>query len=208
LCHEDSECEEGGEAGTCQPGGLCSFPDGDCATGQKYGNHAGTVSGECVPNVSDTGATTGVASTSVAGSTSTGADPVGDTTVALDDSSTGAPPSTSTSESSGTESSSSGDSGPPVAGAYEPCFDDMQCPGGIVCAYLGVGDMEGLCLPSCADMPMGGMCPLHPAGFPVECGVPIGFDYCYVPCGDMAGCPVGLACTSLMGNPDGICLPP
>jgi len=33
--------------GVCQPDGLCSYPDLDCPSGQRYGDSAGDQSGEC-----------------------------------------------------------------------------------------------------------------------------------------------------------------
>ncbi|HEX4459803.1 MAG TPA: hypothetical protein VIA18_17615 [Polyangia bacterium] len=40
VCHGDATCA-GSVQGTCQPNGWCSFPDGLCASGQKYGEFAG-----------------------------------------------------------------------------------------------------------------------------------------------------------------------
>lgn len=47
-CAADSECQDGGQGGICQPEGVCSFPDPDCTSGQRFGAHAGGLAGECV----------------------------------------------------------------------------------------------------------------------------------------------------------------
>ena len=45
TCTGNASC---GAAGTCQPNNLCSFPDATCPSGQRYGDIAGTMSGDCV----------------------------------------------------------------------------------------------------------------------------------------------------------------
>lgn len=78
LCESDEVCQQGGVSGLCQPSGYCSFPDDECATGQRYGEHAGgPLAGECVDPGSLTGDSTsdGVSTspltTTSSGSTST-----------------------------------------------------------------------------------------------------------------------------------------
>jgi hypothetical protein len=44
-CTGNASC---GTGGTCQPNNLCSFPDNTCPSGQRYGDIAGTSSGDCV----------------------------------------------------------------------------------------------------------------------------------------------------------------
>ena len=44
-CSGSNQC---GGAGICQPDNLCSFPDGACPSGQRYGDIAGDKSGQCV----------------------------------------------------------------------------------------------------------------------------------------------------------------
>ncbi len=44
-CQQDAEC---GQGGTCQAIGHCSFPDPDCSSGQRFGDNAGSLSGDCV----------------------------------------------------------------------------------------------------------------------------------------------------------------
>ena len=45
ACTDNASC---GGAGMCQPNNLCSFPDATCPSGQRYGDIAGTASGQCV----------------------------------------------------------------------------------------------------------------------------------------------------------------
>ena len=56
-CADDSQCAGQGEVGTCEPLGFCSFADGDCPSGQRYGEFSGELSGVCVdePNATDAG---------------------------------------------------------------------------------------------------------------------------------------------------------
>jgi hypothetical protein len=49
ACAEDEQCKNGSMGGTCEPTGVCSFPDEDCESGRRYGAHAAGLSGQCVP---------------------------------------------------------------------------------------------------------------------------------------------------------------
>lgn len=54
-CLVDEDCIIGALVGVCQPAGFCSFPDSECASGQRYGDHAGGgLARDCV----DVGTTT------------------------------------------------------------------------------------------------------------------------------------------------------
>src|SRR4051812_7055325 len=44
-CERDDQCSVGG---TCEADGLCSFPDTQCGSGRRYGDHSGAVSNKCV----------------------------------------------------------------------------------------------------------------------------------------------------------------
>jgi hypothetical protein len=44
-CSDEQEC---GLAGVCEPSGFCSFADGDCPDGRRYGDGAGPLAGACV----------------------------------------------------------------------------------------------------------------------------------------------------------------
>ncbi|MEM9456631.1 MAG: hypothetical protein AAGF11_20805 [Myxococcota bacterium] len=40
-CQDDTSCVFDNQQGTCQESGYCSFPDGSCDSGQRYGQHVG-----------------------------------------------------------------------------------------------------------------------------------------------------------------------
>jgi hypothetical protein len=95
ACEDDAECDGGGEPGVCQASGYCSFPDGECPSGQRYGEHVGgELAGECVPEIDETGDDSG-GETSVS-STSPDDDPTLDGDASSVDTS-GAPQSDSSS---------------------------------------------------------------------------------------------------------------
>jgi hypothetical protein len=55
-CDVTSECVDAGQLGVCQADGWCSFPDGGCPSGQRYGEHAGDgLAGLCVGDDGTTG---------------------------------------------------------------------------------------------------------------------------------------------------------
>ena len=48
-CDRSSQCTLGGAQGTCEPSGACSFPDGSCASGRRYGQYGPAgLAGACV----------------------------------------------------------------------------------------------------------------------------------------------------------------
>lgn len=48
-CAGDQQCVDGPKAGVCEPSGFCSFPDGTCPEGKRYGEWAGEgLGGSCV----------------------------------------------------------------------------------------------------------------------------------------------------------------
>lgn len=50
ACDAAQDCVDGGRVGTCEAEGYCSFPDGDCASGQRYAEHApDDFAGMCTP---------------------------------------------------------------------------------------------------------------------------------------------------------------
>jgi hypothetical protein len=78
TCDDDTQCGNGGDAGTCEPNGSCSFPAGDCESGRRYGEHAAKdLVDRCVAPTNDTlagtGASTG-ATSSEGGSSTAGAE--------------------------------------------------------------------------------------------------------------------------------------
>jgi hypothetical protein len=47
-CSQDSECVRAGEPGVCESTGFCSFADGSCEGGRRYGDLSGKFAGQCV----------------------------------------------------------------------------------------------------------------------------------------------------------------
>ncbi len=47
-CQRDSQCVNASQTGTCEPSGVCSFPDPQCPLGRRFGHHAGPSSEECL----------------------------------------------------------------------------------------------------------------------------------------------------------------
>jgi hypothetical protein len=98
ACAEDEQCLLDGLAGACEAEGYCSFPDGSCASGRRFGEHASAMlAGTCV---GEPGATSD-------GSTA------GGTTLATDG-------FTSVSPDGGTSTSTSSD-GPVIDTEFDPC---------------------------------------------------------------------------------------
>ncbi len=49
VCNDDADCTGNEEQGTCQATGACSFPDGECDSGERYGEGSPpALAGECV----------------------------------------------------------------------------------------------------------------------------------------------------------------
>lgn len=111
-CAADSDCEDGGNGGVCQPEGVCSFPDDTCPSGHRFGAHSGGLSNECVPKPAAEG--TAAASSSSGMGTSAGEfDPTLD--VSGNDSLPSSSGSTPTGDTAGESSTStSGTTGEPL----------------------------------------------------------------------------------------------
>lgn len=134
LCESDEVCQQGATTGLCQPSGYCSFPDDECATGQRYGAYAGgSLAGECVEPgglASDGGSTDDGVSTSplTTGATS---------------STTGVTSSTTTSPTTGVdgpvttepvgESDTGGSTGPSTTNMGEDAPATTDPPAEVVC---------------------------------------------------------------------------
>ena len=82
TCESDAQCVEQPGEGLCEADHRCSYPDGECPSGRRYGEYAGEMSRACVDaaattesgSMSDTQATTLATSTGAAtseGSTTT-----------------------------------------------------------------------------------------------------------------------------------------
>jgi hypothetical protein len=47
-CTSNEQCTKNGALGTCESVGFCSFPDGECASGRRFGSLSGTFANQCV----------------------------------------------------------------------------------------------------------------------------------------------------------------
>jgi hypothetical protein len=47
-CAVETDCTRGGELGTCEPTGFCSFADAACPGGRRYGELSGSLANQCV----------------------------------------------------------------------------------------------------------------------------------------------------------------
>lgn len=80
-CSSDNECFLSGEFGACVEPGYCAFDDDACESGQRYGDHAASLGGVCVPPEDAEGsASAGETSTDDTGTTGEGTDTTGSTT--------------------------------------------------------------------------------------------------------------------------------
>lgn len=156
VCADDPQC---GAQGVCEPEGWCSFPDDDCATGRRFGEHAGGgVASRCVPPQIDSSssASSGPASSS-GGITVASAD---ESTAAMRDTETEAGPTTIASDD-GTPSStgepvdpellvwlSFDDAAAPFAdgngNARDGTCDATQCPAVVPTASGGMLRFDGV----------------------------------------------------------------
>lgn len=146
FCTNDDQCTEAGVAGICQSNELCSFPNDDCASGQAYSKHSGTLAGRCVEDdtiSSSTAGATGIEamttepSDETSGGTSTGSPP-GETTTTEGSTTAG-----ETSSSSGAPTGS--DTGPQGSPNGSTCQGDDDCASGACYASI-LGSVCGECL--------------------------------------------------------------
>jgi hypothetical protein len=134
-CDVDGQCLDGSVMGMCQSPGWCSFPDGECPSGQRYGDLAGGgLARMCVPVE---GSTTGVGddapttlptasetTTEASGSDSLSTtNPITSGVDVTGEGSTTHPESTTTSSTPGTTGDGS-TGGPPECATYVDDFED------------------------------------------------------------------------------------
>jgi hypothetical protein len=136
ACSSDAQCIDGGAAGYCEASGYCSFDDGTCASGRRYGHLApAELAGECtMPGVDEGTGSAGGTSVDTSAGTSGPSPP---TTTPSSESSTTLPVDPPTSSESTAESSfttsgvetdgPSSSSGGPVVPTCTPVFvDDFE----------------------------------------------------------------------------------
>lgn len=204
-CITDAQCVGNGADGLCQVTGYCSFPDTVCPTGQRYGEHGGSLADQCVGGGGNAG--TGNAGTGIDGATDTDT-AVGSGSQQTDstsasgpgptDTSTGATttsvPSTATSAAG--ETTDTGSPDPDLNLRYVAC-EDPACNAGC----LTVNDWE-LCNVECVNDDDCGS-HLDPTGvlFPVSCIELFGNNRCLIPCEAPDDCPEATTCRDvIMGD--------
>ncbi len=182
-CAQSSECQNGGLQGTCELGGVCSFPDPECPSGKKYADLAGELSGQCVGQVGDT---TGPPTTSP---TVPDPDTTASASTTFDPTSTTFDPTIpTTSEVTVTTTTSSdptltGDPGAtteeePTCGAIgKHCVDGACCGGCAIC------DVDDRCRPAPASEDACGVCSF--CADDGECALASADTPCPVDCSDI-----------------------
>ena len=127
-CENDQDCLRGSQTpGVCQVVGFCSFPDGACESGQRFGEFAGPLGDRCVPS---DGSGSGGDSASGGGSgseSSTGFDTLASNTASDSDGPNTSPGVTTgaTATTGATESDeSTSDTGPQTTG-MQPTTSDL-----------------------------------------------------------------------------------
>jgi hypothetical protein len=150
ACRFDSDCANAGAAGTCEADGWCSFPDGDCESGRRYGDHAGDgLGGACVgPGVETSGAESSAGEGEGTTSTASGGDGTsdGDGTSAVSAETAGESASTTASDSGSTTAADTGSGSSDESGSAPSCGNGFvegleECDGGdfdgTTCQSLG-----------------------------------------------------------------------
>jgi len=229
-CEGADDCVGGRAEGMCQGDGWCSFADGTCSSGQRYGERAPSgIAGACVDPELD--ASTGIAGTetdpSTTATTANSSTSTSATTTTTDATSTTTDPTTSmtmpdTMPSSPTSDSASDSMGTPVCGdgVLDPDDPDgEQCDGsdfgGLDCSDFGFDGGMLVCDDACSISSAG--CTNCEMGCPTDCTSPddcADDEWCVVPADGMLGacwpqCPdldacalilVGGACFNLRGG--------
>jgi cysteine-rich repeat protein len=57
ICNDDAQCTSGGAEGRCEDIGYCSYPDGDCDSGRRFGELAAELAGQCTSLAETSGGT-------------------------------------------------------------------------------------------------------------------------------------------------------
>ncbi len=148
-------CILGEVRGVCQATGFCSFPDGKCESGQRYGELAGSqLGGSCVPNPTTedpSGSSTGSAT--------------GDPTISPSTTTTTTTTTTDKDPSIDTNSSTTDSMGEDLQPNGSTCMANHECESG-ACFLAGIlGGICGDCL-SEADCEFGGCNPPNPLATP------------------------------------------
>ena len=222
-CTQSSQCSVDG-MGACQPDGWCSFPDADCASGQRYGEFAGDGQADaCVPSDGELSSSGSTAATTNAATTTDEGDATSSVT-------TTTPPDPATVGPTGEVDSTTMTTMPSVCGngvieLDEDCDDGNSDPSDACtteCRISACGDgFVQTNVESCdPGVPLGVPCSDYGAGDGAvectdECAPTLFFcDGCAGDCGTFSGCSgpqqcgTAEACVTLGDAPIGTCLPP
>jgi hypothetical protein len=117
-CDEDAQCAAEPEGGRCEADHLCSYPDGECDSGRRYGEYAGDRSRMCVEDAGTSSSSTSAGT--LATLDTSASDPTVDPTTSATTTTTGTSSGTSTTTG---ESSTTGNI-PTVPLGHWPLDDD------------------------------------------------------------------------------------
>ncbi|MCA9711525.1 MAG: hypothetical protein KDK70_37145 [Myxococcales bacterium] len=204
VCQASDQCIADAIAGTCEPNGLCSFPDSSCPSGHRYGELSGELSGVCVdagetdPATSGSGASVGSIGGSIDGSSG---GPMGSSGVATTQ---GVSDSLDSSSSAAASSEGGSTTGAEPGGPYGPCLADEDCAALDSSCLVSYGvpvcappcSMEAMPSPECRPPPDGESmpgCAMIPEGL-----------VCVLMCSEQMACPSGMSCQTV-GMSVGIC---
>jgi hypothetical protein len=148
-CAQSSECQSGDLLGTCEPAGLCSFPDPMCPSGKKYGELAGDQSGQCVGDSGgSSGGTTPPTTSPTTSVSATGSstfdpatDPGSDTTF---------DPTTGLTGTSDVTTLTTTDPSTTTTASTDPVTTDPETTNGPTCGNVGEACVNGACCGPCA----------------------------------------------------------
>lgn len=180
-CAQSSECQNGDLLGTCEPAGLCSFPDAVCPSGKKYGELAGGQSGQCVDEggtssssgeaTSPTTSVSATASTTFDPTTDPGTDPTFDPTSATEVTATTTTTQTTDPVTTEPMTSEPMTTGPSCGAVGQACVNGTCCGQCAACidgiCMAGNPDMaSALCGAACSACTADGQCSVAPADTP------------------------------------------
>lgn len=199
ACTTDAQCLAAGADGMCQGSGFCSFPDDDCASGQRYGDHAGELANKCAPpatadtDAPDEGDGEGEGDADDDDDNNTDDDDDDDDNTDDDDDDADTGPMNETGGGSSAD-------GGGVTESYVPC-DSASCEG----FCLGINDGE-VCTLDCdlaaPDCPA--LAALPSGEYPLVCMNFFNEGVCGVPCSRDTDCPDETTCDETFAG--GICL--
>jgi len=200
-CENDQQCVANGVTGQCQGNQYCTFPDEDCASGQRYAESAGGgLAGTCLPPGEAMG-TDGGDDTTGGGGGSGGSDGSNDSTAGVDDATGAGTSRGGTTEDDGHTDTTDDDIGDDDDDDdddddgpfdYPPCinFDECKDPSHLCLEP----DLEEVCAPPCRSFKD---CPIPPNSPTVPICTDANSTFpgvCIFPCSTNFDCPDPLDC--------------